>query len=133
MFMVSIGFSDVLYALDLLIFTQPGLSEGRSPQYYNDNKIFSTYPGLNGGRSPQCPPPSTSPSTTPRLSSATLPELFLPQCQLWHFAVFLTFGYKATQSQSIIFYFTFTFFKNYIPGSSTRSTRVCTHVKASTS
>jgi len=29
MFMVSIGFSDVLYALDLLIFTQPGLSEGR--------------------------------------------------------------------------------------------------------
>jgi len=29
MFMVSIGFSDVLYALDLLVFTQPGLSEGR--------------------------------------------------------------------------------------------------------
>ena len=54
MFMVSIGFSDVLYALDLLIFTQPGLSEGRSPQYknlniivmisYNGNKIFSTSP-----------------------------------------------------------------------------------------
>ena len=111
MFMVSIGFSDVLYALDLLIFTQPGLSEGRSPQ---------------------CPPPSTSPLTTPKLSSATSPELFLPQCQLWHFAVFLTFGYKAIQSQSIIFYFTFTFSTNYIPGSSTRSTRVCTHVKAST-
>ena len=88
--MVSIGFSDVLYALDLLIFTQPGLSEGRSPQYYNDNKIFSTYPGLNRGKVTTM---STTVNTTINNSTtiiiSNIAKAFLDvpmQCQLWLFS-----------------------------------------------
>ena len=46
MFMISIGCSDVLYALDVLIFCQPGLIDGRWRDYhlpYSVDLIYTVY------------------------------------------------------------------------------------------